>query len=212
MAGNQVNNYDSVAGYYDLLSRLVYGRAEVNAQVELLKRLSPGNHLLIVGGGTGWVLEELAKLFPMGMRIVYVESSEKMMQKAKKRRCGKNAVEFVSMPVEDWKSDEAFDAILTGFFFDNFSEEHAAAILHALDPRLKKGGYWLNADFYCPKGWRRWWQRFLLRSMYIMTRILCKVEADRLPDMEKLFWEATYKKLQTTYYYQQFIQAVVYQK
>ena len=77
---------------------------------------------------------------------------------------------------------------------------------------LKTGGYWLFADFYLHKGHARFWQAILLQSMYIAARILCKVEAQSLVDMEPIFSDAHYRQLYTFFYYRQFIQSVVYQK
>jgi SAM-dependent methyltransferase len=89
------NNYDPIAAYYDLVHRLFYGRAEINAQVELLSFIKPGDRLLIVGGGTGWILEKIAALYRSGLAITYIESSSAMMALSRKRDYGQNRVEFV---------------------------------------------------------------------------------------------------------------------
>ena len=67
-------NYNKIAPVYDMLSRLVFGKAIVNAQRRLLPGLPRGEYrLLIVGGGTGWILDELGKQKPQGITIDYVE-------------------------------------------------------------------------------------------------------------------------------------------
>jgi spermidine synthase len=66
-------NFNNSAWFYDGLSRLVYGNALVEAQVYLLQFIRPNSKILIAGGGTGWILEELAKLHPEGLKIAYVE-------------------------------------------------------------------------------------------------------------------------------------------
>ncbi|HXD76559.1 MAG TPA: class I SAM-dependent methyltransferase, partial [Puia sp.] len=96
------NNYDPIAAVYDRIHHLFYGQSEVNAQVELLDHVRAGDRLLIVGGGTGWILEKIAGIYPEGLTIVYVESSQKMMERSKKRDWGGNKVEFFTGPVEDW--------------------------------------------------------------------------------------------------------------
>ena len=207
-----VNNYDPVARYYDLLSRLVFGRTEIDAQVEMLDHVRPGDKVLIVGGGTGWILEKLAALYPDGLHITYVESSRAMMRLARKRKRGGHSVSFVELPIEQFVSDERFDCILTGFLFDNFRQEHAEAIVRNLDTVLVAGGYWFNADFhYTPKG-SAWWQWLLLHSMYWVVRWICRVEADRLPDMEVCFGTVGYEVVRRSFYYQGFIQSVIYRK
>ncbi len=84
------NNYDTVAFCYDRLSRLIYGKTQVNAQTALLPFISNGSRILIAGGGTGWILDEINKTHPSGLEIVYIERSAKMLLRSKKRNCGIN--------------------------------------------------------------------------------------------------------------------------
>jgi len=206
------NNYDPVARYYDFLSWLVFGQAEINAQVEMLGYIPPGSRMLIVGGGTGWVLEKIAAVHSSGLQITYVESSPRMMEQSRKRNCGQNSVEFVLLPVEEFVAPAPFDSILTGFVFDNFSADKARAVVRQLDPLLREGGHWLYADFYLPKQRRKLWKAVLLKAMYIAARIICKVEASRLPDMGAIFGEVGYVTEYASFHYSKFIQSVVYKK
>ena len=206
------NNYDPVAGYYDLLIRLVFGRTEIDAQVEMLRFVRPGDKLLIVGGGTGWILEKIAFLFPSGLDITYVECSTRMMRLAHKRRFGGNTVRLVQQPVEEFFADELYDCILTGFLFDNFNQDHAELIVRRLDGFLKEGGYWLYADLFYPKRGAAWYHGLLLRSMYWAARLICRVEANELPNMEVCFNAVGYKGICSKSYYGRFIQSIVYQK
>jgi len=146
------------------------------------------------------------------------------MELTKKRNWGLNEVELVNSGVQDWVGDgdgevdaggEAraeYDCILTGFFFDNFKEVDAAEIVRRVTPFLKKGGYWLEADFYYPRGRGKLWQAILLYSMYFSARLICGVEAKRLPDMVRIFSAEGYRSLYTTFHYQRFIRSVVYRK
>ena len=206
------NNYDSIANYYDRIHHLLYGQSEINAQVELLDYVRPGDRLLIVGGGTGWILDKIGSIFPSGLEITYIESSARMMELSKTRKWGQNRVELVVSVVEEWKGKTDYDCILTGFFFDNFKEVHAASIVQQLTPYLKIGGYWLETDFYYPRKRGKLWQAILLYSMYLSARLICGVEAKRLPDMERIFSEEGYRVLYTSFHYQRFIRSVVYRK
>ena len=95
-------NYNKIAPVYDLLSRLVFGGAIVNAQRLLLPGLPRGQYrVLIVGGGTGWILDELGKQRPQGITVDYVEVSEKMISISKKRNWGANTVNFFCVPIEN---------------------------------------------------------------------------------------------------------------
>jgi hypothetical protein len=56
------------------------------------------------------------------------------------------------------------------------------------------------------------WQAILLYAMYFSARLICGVEAKRLPDMERIFLEEGYRSWYTTFHYQRFIRSVVYRK
>ena len=206
------NNYNPVAGYYDLMIQLIFGKTEVNAQVDMLQFVFPGSRLLIVGGGTGWILEKLAGIHTSGLHITYVEPSVSMMARARKRNSGSNKVSFVEMLIEDFGTEERYDCILTGFLFDNFYQEHAARIVASLDGLLVEGGYWLFTDYYYPRRGGSWWQGLLLRSMYWSARWICRVEADELPDMKAVFNGVGYLAIFSKFYYHGFIQSVAYRK
>jgi ubiquinone/menaquinone biosynthesis C-methylase UbiE len=206
------NNYDPIATYYDRIHHIFYGQAEINAQVELLDYVRPGDRLLIVGGGTGWILEKIGAVFPSGLEITYIESSARMMELTKRRKWGQNRVVLVTSGVEEWRGEMEYDCILTGLFFDNFKEAHAAQVVQQLTPYLKRGGYWLDSDFYYPKGRDKLWQAILLYSMYVSARLICGVEAKRLPDMDRIFSEEGYRLLYTTFHYQRFIRSGVYRR
>src|SRR6202165_2081748 len=111
-------NYNNSAWFYDLLSRIVYGKALINAQVYLLQYIPTNSRILIVGGGTGWVLEELTKLHHSGLDITYVEVSAKMMTQSKKRNIGLNKVVFINEAIENVVLQNDFDVIITAFLFD----------------------------------------------------------------------------------------------
>jgi hypothetical protein len=55
-----LNNYDKIAGHYDTLSRLVFFKSQVNAQINQLRYIQENSHILIVGGGR--TLENLYRI------------------------------------------------------------------------------------------------------------------------------------------------------
>lgn len=207
-----VNNYDNAAGFYDVLSRLVFGKSLIRAQQVLLPLVKPNSQVLIVGGGTGLILEELAKIHPAGLTITYVEISAKMITLAQKRDWRQNEVLFVHTAIEDYLPATRFDAIITSFLFDNFKEERAEKAFKILDSLLHPAGMWLFADFHIEKKTGNFWQKILLGTMYRFFRVLCNIEATQLPDMAALFQLAGYKTLFKTKHFHNFIESMVYQK
>lgn len=177
-------NFNNSAWFYDRLSRLVFGRAIVNAQVYLLQYIPENANILIVGGGTGWILEEITKLQPLGLNITYVEVSVKMTAVSKKRNIGHNRVVFINEAIENVNLRPGFDIVVTPFLFDNFREQTLQKVFINIHALLKPGGLWLNCNFQLSG---KWWQRILLKAMFLFFRIVCKIEGSKLPDIERLF-------------------------
>ena len=206
------NNYDKIAGHYDTLSRLVFFKSQVNAQINQLQYIPENSDVLIVGGGTGWILEELAKVYNDGLKIVYVEISAKMIELSQKRGYGDNQVEFINLAIEDFRSDLIFDVVLTPFLFDNFAEERAAKVFEQLHAYLKKGGLWFLVDFSMNNTNGNWWKWLLLKSMYTFFKLLGIVEANKLIDMSPYFLNAQYQITDERLYYGGFIKATIFKK
>lgn len=202
-------NYNNSAWFYDRLSRLVYGDALIRSQVYLLKHIPANSNILIAGGGTGWVLEEITKLHPSGLNITYVEISEKMMAISRKRNIGSNKVTYVNEPVENINVELLYDTVITPFLFDNFTEETLQQVFDRIHHLLKPGGTWLNTDFQVTG---RWWQRLLLRSMFIFFRLICNIEASQLPDIKKCFDQYDYKAIDEKSFFGEFILSTAYAK
>jgi len=203
------SNYDNSAWFYDSLSRLVYGKALVNAQVYLLQFVKPGSTILIAGGGTGWILEELARIHPTGLKITYIEISANMMSLSKKRWIADNEVIFINSAVEDVPVTTQFDVLITPFLFDNFKEETLQKIFSHLHTQLKAGGLWLNTDFQLSG---KWWQNVLLKSMFIFFRLICSIETSVLPDIKRQFEQYTYTVIIEKNFFGGFISSTTYSK
>jgi ubiquinone/menaquinone biosynthesis C-methylase UbiE len=202
-------NYNNSAWFYDGLARLVYGRALINAQVYLLQFVSTEANVLIVGGGTGWILEELTKIHPSGLQITYVEVAADMMVHSKKRNVGFNKVTFINDAIEDLPADTIFNIVITPFLFDNFTNENMRKVFNHIHLMLKPGGLWLNADFQLTG---KWWQFVLLKSMFLFFRLICGIEASKLPDIKQQFEKHGYKALEEQCFYGEFVVTTAYKK
>ncbi|MDR6808008.1 ubiquinone/menaquinone biosynthesis C-methylase UbiE [Dyadobacter sp. BE34] len=207
-----LNNYDRIATNYDRLSRLIFGKSIVRAQQALLPFIGSPARILIVGGGTGWILEEIARLSPSGLAIDYVEISSKMLDLARRRNCRENHVAFVHAGIENYAAPVKYDVVMTPFLFDNFSRERAHEVFDKLDKMLKNGALWLFADFHIDQNLNRIWQKALLRSMYIFFKNISHVEADQLPDMHTLFNTHNYHLTFETFHFGRFIRSAAYRK
>ncbi|MHB8206684.1 class I SAM-dependent methyltransferase [Mucilaginibacter sp.] len=202
-------NYNNSAWFYDSLARLVYSKALVNAQVYLLKHISSSSKVLIVGGGTGWILDELVRIHPSGLQITYVEIAPNMMELSKKRNVGNNQVTFINDAIENADLPADFDIALTPFLLDNFTEESLSKVFSSIAILLKPNALWLNASFQLTG---KWWQQIMLQSMFILFKVICNIEASKLPAIDKCFEENTFKLVEQQNFFGDFIGARVYKK
>lgn len=206
------NSFDKVAPFYDVLSRMIYFNAQRNAQINQLHYLQPGSVILIVGGGSGWILESIAAHYSSGLQIVYVEMSERMMRYSQRRNAGENLVTFVLADITDYSSDLKFDAILTPFLFDNFSTQTADRVFMQINTLLKPQGLWLTADFSLEKPNGQWWKLLMTKAMYTFFKAFGIVEGNKLINIDSLFSQHQYRLKDKQFYYRGFIKGCVYCK
>ncbi len=202
-------SYDTIAFVYDRIARLVFGNTLIRAQQYLVKAIPPGSSILIVGGGTGWVLEEITKIHPHGLNITYVDASAKMIALAQKRNAGANKVTFIPLPIEQMMITGVYDTVLTPFFFDNFSDETTQKIFSFIDGTLTREGQWLYCDF---RNTDVFWQNGMLKAMYLFFRISCGIEANRLPDVAAIFSQYGYQTEEKKLYMKGFVESIIYKK
>ncbi len=202
-------NYDNSKWFYDQLSGLVFGKTLIRAQTYLLDRIKPGSEILIAGGGTGKILEAITSIYPSGLKITYVEVARKMMVASKKRNTGKNEVKFIHDAVENIQPAVKFDVIITPFLLDNFTEENLQKIFNRLNQLLAPQVLWINTDFQITG---KWWQKFLAGSMLLLFRIVCSIEANKLPDIQNCFSRNSYRVIEQQTFWGDFILTASYQK
>ena len=209
---SMTNNYDHIAKYYDRLSRLIFNKAQLSAQVDQLSFIPENSNILIVGGGTGWILEEICSRLPKGLNICYVEQSAQMLDLAKKVNCRQNKPHYVQSAIQDFHPETTFDVLITAFLFDNFSKQTATQVFRKLYDVLNIHGHWLYSDFSYGAQKGNLWQGLMLKMMYAFFKLIARVEANELPDMSALFKESDCRLVNHNTYYQGFIESAVYEK
>lgn len=182
--------FDTVAFLYDPLARLVFGRALERAQTRLFPHLKTGASVLILGGGTGFLLNAvLTRLRPR--YVLYLEASAQMLSRAAHRtdrhplRC---CVTFRQGTQAELAPGESFDVVLLPFVLDLYTDETLRSVLlPPLLTALAPGGQLLVTDFDQP---RTAPQRLILWAMYRFFRLSTGIEARRLPDWPRLLTQA----------------------
>lgn len=184
------NNFDRIAFLYDRLAKLIFSSSIKNAQLVHLDVIPDKGKVLIIGGGTGWILNEIFKK-KLDVHITYIELSQKMLHSSK-RSVSKSKVSQVHFIHGDEESlkllKSQFDVIITNFFLDVFQEKRLLKVMYDLKLLLNQDGFWINTDFvkHYDSGYN-FWKRGLIKIMYIFFRILCNVEGSRLLNFKEYF-------------------------
>ena len=142
--------FDRIAPYYDFLARLVFGNTIRRSQLKYLDSIPSGANVLILGGGTGWILAELFKVNPT-CRVWYIEASIKMLEKAKTR--GEVSSSFQVFFIHGTErnlqqiGDVRFDTVITNFYFDLFPSTYLRSVLEDIKRSINPGSKLLVSEF-----------------------------------------------------------------
>ena len=174
------NNFNSVAWCYDFLSSIVFGNKIRKSQIILLNQLKNNDRVLIIGGGTGWIINELFKL-KKTVTIDYLEISKAMLSKAKSITplYPDVVVDFIHGDENSIGEMAVYDIVIACYFFDQFQPIRLEYIISKLVGALKLGGKLLVADFNLssksPTN-----HKVLVKIMYLFFHITCRIEVKRL--------------------------------
>lgn len=191
-------NYGRFAGSYQFLSRLVFGRALIQAQHTALAGLTSPCNLMIAGGGDGEILKHLP---PFEGLLDYVEISEKMVNKAKSK-----TTLPVNWAVEDifcFKTHRKYDVIFLPFLLDNFTNRQCAMLMPRLQNMLKENGQLIVVDFTESPSLI---QKGILLFMYAFFKWFGALEVNALPAMEESILSAGFSKPLTVKNFHGFIE------
>jgi tRNA (cmo5U34)-methyltransferase len=209
-------DFGRVARVYDGLASLVFGRAQRQAQLAALRAglplAGPAPRVLVLGGGPGWVLTELLRQCPTA-QVLYLETSAAMLAQAQARLARRTPekrpqVEFRQGSERDLHPQEQFDALVTFFVLDCFTLEDFPGAMARLQAARRPGAPWLVADFRPP---RCWWQRVLLRAMYLFFGAAVGLRARQLPPWLGTLAEICDTSIYQSDFYSGFITSQVWQ-
>lgn len=201
------NNFNLIAPVYDALAKLVFGNKLKRAQCHFLHLIPQDSNVLILGGGTGWLLDEI---FKTGFRgsVTYVEASAKMIKMTKKRL---QPSWNVALICGDEKAipNEFYDVIITNFFLDVFSSDKLKDIMATLSDRLSQRGLWFCTDF---RNTNRLKHKLIIWSMLQFFRLTTQLEAGQLLDFAFYFKALPLHRIEHSTFSNGLIFSSVYQK
>lgn len=206
------SGFDRVAPFYDKMMRAVFGKSIVRAQTYFLPRLIPGARVLIIGGGTGWIAQEVFEYCP-DARITYLDASPKMILRAKASIVipEQGQIAFILGNEKFLAELGQFDVLITNFFLDLFLPPRSQMISQQLFEQLENQGLWLYTDFYAegnPLFWRKW----AINGMYFIAKHWCRIEARRYWDFESCLLRLPLHSRGEKYFFGKMIKSSLYQK
>jgi tRNA (cmo5U34)-methyltransferase len=200
------NRFNWIAGIYDSLTQFMFGKAFREAQICFLSDIGENSTVLIIGGGTGWILRELLEV-NAHCKVHYVEASEKMLQKSREQisPADLTRVKFIYGTENEIDSRIKYDVVITNFFLDLFSKS-LSTVIQKIKATLSTQAIWIVTEFVD----ERVWHRAMLKLMYIFFRTTTGIEATRLPDYQKELEKAGIKKSKEKLFFGSFIRSFVY--
>jgi ubiquinone/menaquinone biosynthesis C-methylase UbiE len=203
MKSRVAKGFDFLAPFYDRLARVMIGNDIVLSQVYFLEQLKKCKRLLILGGGSGWILNDICGHFP-NLEIDYVDLSPAMIKRARKGLKYKSNVNFIQ-GTEDNLRD--YDGVITNFFLDMFDDKGVNMVIEKIKRSLRHDAIWLVTDFVNERKRHRvklWW-------MYRFFGMVATIEAVRLPDWRWLISEVGFELLESRKFNDGFIASHIYQ-
>lgn len=183
--------FDQLSTVYDLMAGLVYGKSLKKAQTKFLGNIPKDAKVLMLGGGSGWLLVELIKkVSPKD--VAYVEISPKMKALAQKKlkiafgESPKTKIDWSTSDVWQLEPGQSFDVVICPCFLDLFPDEMQAALLEKIEKSCKPEAKMLLTDFRKASVWpMSWISRLLIWIMYRFFRICCGIPAKSLPNFDR---------------------------
>ena len=214
---NRANaDFDPLARWYNILEFVAFGKDLERARFEFLNRLSVSGDVLMLGDGDGRCAARLAKLAP-GARILCVDSSQRMIERASRRVGGDISSGRVTFKCADVLSFTPefgrFDAVVTLFFLDCFDAAGVASIVARMDASLRPGALWLFADFALPKrGMPLFRARVWLKVLYAFFRLSTGLRVSKLPPSENILTRAGWSRVECRDFQWGLIRSAVYRR
>ncbi len=198
------NGYTALAPLYDFLARLLLGKNIQHMQLIFLNQLIAKKKLLILGGGTGWILPHIEKINP-DIVIDYLDISAGMIRCAKKRG-GRAVIRFVEGTEHDIPM-AGYDCVITNFYLDLFCDTDLPAVIDKIKKSMIPKSLWFVTDFISTT----YWDKAMLKFMYLFFRIITGLKTSRLPDWDQAIQLAGGEFLVGESSKRGFIKSIVYQ-
>lgn len=180
----QRNGFDKLARVYRWMEYLSFGPLLWRVRVAWLPQMRDARNALVLGDGDGRFTAALLRSNPT-ICVHAVDVSAAMLASLRLRvnadgnehrlrtTCG-NATERLP--------EGSVELICTYFFLDCLSDAEVRALAQACSARLTHDGRWIVSEFAVPKGPLQVPAILLIRSLYVVFRVLTGLRTRWLPD------------------------------
>lgn len=199
--------FSAIAPVYDSIVKLVFGERLWNLQDAILQDLPLGDNCLIIGGGTGKILE-FAVERNLASNYFYAELSDKMIAQAQARLASLKHKIIYSNDWKDWQN-KSFDYIILPFVLDCYSAENARLLVIELSKCMSKNGKLVLVDFFKTNNHL---QSLFIKSLYLFFRFFIKIESKKLPPYHEIFSQIGFEMERKKTAYHDWIQGIVWTK
>ncbi|MCP4521510.1 MAG: class I SAM-dependent methyltransferase [Cytophagales bacterium] len=202
--------FDNVASFYDLLATLVFGKQLRKAQLHFLDSLPSNARILILGGGTGWLLKALLTAKEV-KEVIYIDASQKMLDLTFQKNQESPQFEKVQLihgTEEEANQYQNIDVLITPFILDVFTAQYLPIAIQNLSKILKKNGTWLLVDFDA-KNTAKGISKAFVQLMYWFFTWTCSIPAKKLEDFEKEISHNYWNRIEAKYFYFNLVKAVL---
>lgn len=147
----------------------------MQSQCYFLKKIKETDSVLILGGGTGELLESL----PQCKSVSFLDLSEKMIAIAK-TRVSKNSIDFIHSDLLTHDFQSKYDVIICPFFLDCFNAVNLSLVLKKIKRVVNSEGSLIVTDFQRLNN-----NSFLLGTMHLFFQTFSSLESSQLKNIHK---------------------------
>ncbi|MGL1888256.1 MAG: class I SAM-dependent methyltransferase [Reichenbachiella sp.] len=173
-----MSDFDLIAPIYDGLAQCVFLGRISKSKAAHLSKMEPDSNILVLGGGTGEILEQINKRVN-NCTITYVEMSTRMIERAKRRK-GTNRVQYLNNDFLKTNLAQQYDYIICNYFLDLFHEQVLDNVLIKVSNLLHLKGQLIVTDFQIT----RWWHRPFSVVMHQFFRHTANLQSNELNNIQ----------------------------
>lgn len=208
-------NFNRLVRIYRALEFTAFGRDLERVRFCHLAALRDCRSILILGEGDGRFLAQLVAQTPTAS-IHCIDASPAMLAAAAHRlpESDRNRVTFTCADALTYDfSSRHYDAVVTLFFLDCFSNAQIESLVAKLTQALRAPSRWVFGDFVLPpKGWPRLRARLWLAVLYTFFRWQTGLQVKALPDSEAVLARAGFKPQHAQTFQHGLLRAVVFRR